>query len=515
VERLTRRALLERGALLAGSIAAPGFLAACGSGRRASLDKLGSSLRGRLVLPQSAGWEQARLLWNARYDGARPRALVEAADTVDVQTAVRFARDHGLRVIARNGRHSFGGYSTADGAIVVDLSRLNGVTVQAETARVGAGLTLLPAYRALWPRRRAIAGGTCPTVGVTGLTVGGGIGVLTRRHGLTCDSLIGAELVDANGKLIRAGERDNADLLWALQGAGAGSFGVITSLTFRLIPVDMPFTTAELEFPWRASAQVLAAWQEWAHAAPRNVASDVVLVTRSPRKHASPGVTVEVVHAGRPAAFRPLLDDLVAAAGAKPAIHSSTTPFVTSIAGAYCKGLRPQECRDAEISRAGKLPRLALYAKSDVASDPWPAAGFEALVVWMEKRQRDRVLTPARFSDTHNVGKILIEACDGAVNDLAPDATAFVHRGTTRFVSQYQARWSAPSAEEANLAWTNGLYAAIAPYRSGMAYQDYIDPGLPDWERAYYGENLPRLRRVKSKYDPDDFFRFARAIPPG
>jgi FAD/FMN-containing dehydrogenase len=147
---------------------------------------------------------------------------------------------------------------------------------------------------------------------------------------------------------------------------------------------------------------------------------------------------------------------------------------------------------------------------------PWPPAGFETLVHWMEERQRDRVLTPARFSDTHDVGKVIIEACDGAVNDLSPEATAFVHRGTTRFVSQYQARWqpgATRSVEDANLRWTDELYGAVAPYRSGMAYQDYIDPWLDYWERAYYGENFARLRRIKAKYDPDDVFRFARSIP--
>jgi hypothetical protein len=190
----------------------------------------------------------------------------------------------------------------------------------------------------------------------------------------------------------------------------------------------------------------------------------------------------------------------------------STTPFVTYEADAYCKGLRPAECRDAGISRGGKLPSPGFYAKSDVASKPWPRTGFEVLVEWMETRQRDRVLTPLQFSEGYNVGKILIEACDGAPNAVRPDATAYVHRDAL-FVSQYQARWQREN-EPANLAWANGLYDAVAPYRSGFAYQDYIDPDLEDWQHAYYGANFARLREVKSRYDPDDFFRFARSIPP-
>jgi hypothetical protein len=227
----------------------------------------------------------------------------------------------------------------------------------------------------------------------------------------------------------------------------------------------------------------------------------------------TPSVTVEVVYGGSPSRLEPLVQELLSSIGVA-ALHTtkSTSGWVTIPADEYCKGLRPQECRDAEISRSGKLPRLALYAKSDVASRPWPREGFGTLIEWMEKRQRDRTLTPSDFDATYDVGKAIIEACDGAVNDLAPDATAFVHRGTTRFVSQYQARWRGDRFA-ANLAWADGLYEAIAPFRSGMAYQGYIDTDLPNWQEAYYGANLPRLRQVKSKYDPDDFFRFPRSIP--
>jgi FAD/FMN-containing dehydrogenase len=483
VERLDRRTLLERGALLAGGAVASGALASCGGRKRSRVDfaKLAARLNGRLVLPASPGYERARKLWNSRFDDVRPRAIAEVAGAEDVRKVVSFARDHDLRLITRNGRHSFGGYSTGEGVVVVDVSLLNQVAIAEDgrSARLGAGVTLLPAYRALWPVRAAIPGGTCPTVGVTGLTTCGGIGYLTRRHGLTCDALTAAEIVDADGRLLRADERENADLFWALRGGGAGSFGVITSLTFRLVPVDMRFTSVAYDFPWEAAGKVLAAWQEWAHAAPREVTSDVQLVTREPGS--TPGVTIEVVHGGDPRRLKPLLAELVASVGPAPThAEMSTSGWVGIPAGEYCKGLSPQECRDEEVSRAGKLPRIALYAKSDVAARPWPQAGFDTLVEWMEKRQRDRVLTPAGFSDTHDVGKVLIEACDGAVNDLAPDATAFVHRGSTRFVSQYQTRWRG-DAVAANLAWADGLYSAVAPYRSGKAYQGYIDTDLPNW----------------------------------
>jgi FAD/FMN-containing dehydrogenase len=177
----------------------------------------------------------------------------------------------------------------------------------------------------------------------------------------------------------------------------------------------------------------------------------------------------------------------------------------------------PDSCTLAEKSAAGRYPRSALYSKSDVASRPWPRDGLSGLTDWLEKRQRDRLLTPRNFSPAHTIGKILIEAADGAVNSVAPDATAFVHRGNL-FVAQYQARWrsdSPPEVVAANLEWADGVYAAVKRYRSGFAYQNYIDANLEDWEHAYYSANLGGLRQVKSKYDPGNLFRFAQSIPPG
>jgi FAD/FMN-containing dehydrogenase len=521
--RLSRRELVQRGAVLAGGLTAARLLAACGgSGSTgpspADLRDLASALRGRLLLPGARGYDPARLVWNSRFDDARPVAIARVADRADVRTAVDFARDHGLRATARNGAHSFACYSTGDG-LIVDVSRLDGVQIQAgrERARLGAGATVLPTYQALWRQRRAISGGTCPTVGVTGLTAGGGLGVLSRRYGLTCDRLLGVEIVTADGRLRRASGRENSDLYWATRGGGGGNFGIITSLTFAPVPVDNPFTHAEYVFPWRASERLLAAWQDWLPTSPRETWSAVEMLTQDPRQAASPTIELEIVHAGTEPQTRAVAADLLGAVGVAPLaedIHSG--PFVDEEHDFYCKGLRPSECAIAGKSPAGEFPRAALYAKSDVASGPWPAEGLATLVDGMRRRQDDRTLTPREFNPAHTVGKLIIEAADGAVNSIAPDATAFVHRGSL-FVIQYQARWRHHAPREvadANIEWTHDLYGRTKPYRSGSAYQDYIDPELDDWERAYYGANLPRLRRVKAKYDPDDFFRFAQSIPP-
>ena len=228
-------------------------------------------------------------------------------------------------------------------------------------------------------------------------------------------------------------------------------------------------------------------------------------------------IELEVVHAGTEAATRRVMADLLGTVGVRPTKSDFTTgPFVDEVNELYCKGLRPKECSLAGKSPSGEFPRAAFFAKSNLARGPWPRDGLRALLDGMERRQRDRTLTPIDFSPAHTTGKLIIEPADGAANSIPADATAYVHRESL-FDIQSQARWrhgASKHVAEANIEWTNDLYERTKPYRSGFAYQDYIDPELEDWQHAYYGENLDRLRRMKAKYDPDDLFRFAQSIPP-
>ncbi len=482
------------------------------------LDELAAVIDGAVISPRTPRYDAARLVWNSRFDDARPMAVIRAADADDVRSVVEFARDHGLPLLARSGAHSFAGYSTGD-CLVVDLSALTAVTVDpsGERARLGAGSTMLPTYRALWPHKMAISGGTCPTVGIAGLTTGGGLGVLSRRHGLTCDSLVEVELVTSSGRLERANEREHADLLWATRGGGGGNFGIITALTFELAPVDVMFTELTYELPWSAAESLVAAWQEWLPGSPSQMWTAVELETQPPGAGARPTVVLEVVHAGSRGEAEAAVAGLLGAADVAPIrVGAHSGPFVDIEHDFFCKGLRAKECTLADKSATGRFPREAFYARSDVASRPWPSEGLRTLVEWMERRQGDPMLTPHDFSAAHTIGKVLLEAADGAVNSIAADATAFVHRDNL-FVAQFQSRWwdhSSRAVLDANIAWADGLYAAVRGYRSGFAYQNYIDPRLDDWQQAYYGTNLPRLRAVKSKYDPDDLFNFAQSVPP-
>jgi FAD/FMN-containing dehydrogenase len=306
---------------------------------------------------------------------------VQVANAADVRTAVDFARDHDLQLVARGGGHSFAGYSTSDD-LVVDLSGLTSVEVEggAERARIGPGATTLPTYGALWRHRMALSGGTCPTVGLTGLTAGGGLGVLSRRHGLTCDNLIEVEVVTADGRQLRANEREHSDLYWATRGGGGGNFGIVTGLTFGLVPVDMPFTYADYQFPWSAAEGLLAAWQDWFPTSPGETWSAVALETQAPDDGAPPTAEIELVHAGPGDELGGIVAGLLGAVGAPPIQRVvNSGPFVDIEHDFYCKGLRPKECTLAGKSPAGEFPRSALYSKSDVASGPWPRAGLSLL----------------------------------------------------------------------------------------------------------------------------------------
>lgn len=480
----------------------------------AELEQLAEAISGRVVRRDDPDFDRERKLYNANFDGVRPAAIVLPAEPGDVSRVVTFARERELTVVARNGRHSFAGYSTAENALVVDVSELAAVEVDAErrVGRLGAGATLLPTYRALSPYKLALPGGTCPTVGVTGLTLVGGFGVLGRLHGLTCDSLLEADLVNADGELLHVDEDENPELFWAVRGGGGGSFGIVVSLTFRLCPADMRFTHAAVEFPWESAGRVFAVWQDWAHAAPPELWSALVLETQAPA--AGPGALVEAVYGGDPRELDPILDELFAAVAAEPVrITQSTSEFVTVPSDFYCKGLRPEECHPEDLFPAGKLPRPMYYAKSDIAKAPWPSEGIDAVLGWVEDRQRDPVLTPPSFDPHLDAGKVLIEVADAA-RGVAADATAFPHRDAL-FISQYASRWRKHASAEvaaAHVASVDVLFEATEPYRSDCSYLGYVHPDLPD--RAYHGDNLPRLREIKAKHDPDNFFRHPQSIPP-
>jgi FAD/FMN-containing dehydrogenase len=496
MEELSRRELLERGGRLA--LALPLSTRLLSPASAAGIfAELARAVDGDVVTRGDAGYGQARVLYNTRFDGVKPRAVVFCASLLDVERTVHWARKHELHIVPRGGRHSYGGYSTTSG-IVVDVSRLNRISVDRHRrAAIGGGARLIDVYDRLWQRGLTVPAGTCPTVGIAGLALGGGIGFAARKFGLTCDNLVEAILVLASGRAVVCDARERPDLFWALRGGGGGNFGIVTRLVFRTHPVDK-VATYSLEWPWPAARRVVAAWQRLAPHAPDGLFSVLNLTAAG---GAAPRITSAGQFFGAAARLRSLVQPLADAA--TPTRFTVTTRSYMDAARMWagCSGT----IAECHLQPQGQLGRSTFKGKSDIAKKPLSAHAVDVLVRHMEAR---RAGGPGR-------GIVLLDSYGGAINRVEPSATAFVHRDAL-FSLQYLAYWEAadpPTVAAANIRWLRKVHMAMHPHVSGFAYQNYIDPDLQSWRHAYYGSNLRRLVAVKRRYDPGNIFRFAQSIP--
>jgi FAD/FMN-containing dehydrogenase len=494
---------LGRREFLAGSaatLALPADVLAVPSLSKAAQRALRSAVRGKVLFPRTPGYGSARLVYNARYDGERPDAVVQPLDARDVQAVVRWARRFDVRIVAKGGGHSYAGYSTLERGVVVDLSRLRsiGVNTASKRATVGAGAQLIDVYSALAAKGVTVPAGSCPSVGVSGHALGGGMGLAGRRFGLLSDNLLQLTIVTADGTIRTASARQNPDLFWACRGGGGGNFGIVTSFTFR---VHRARSAAffNVSWPWAAASSALAAWQQLLPDAPSALTSIFHLQTNA----GGPSqVSANGQFFGSASALRRLLGPLARAGGNLSVGSSAYLPLMLRWAG--CSGDPLRACHTRGTRPGGTLARAAFYAKSDYVGAPLGARGRATAIDWIERRNRN----PSQGS-----GALLLDSYGGAINRVEPGATAFVHRDEL-YCIQYLAYFTGGAGGRASKSWIAATRRALQPYVSGQAYQNYIDPGLRDWARAYYGSNLPRLRQVKRAYDPDFFFRFAQAIPP-
>ncbi|MFJ8542944.1 FAD-binding oxidoreductase [Streptomyces sp. NPDC093586] len=462
---------------------------------------LAKSLDGPLLRPGDQSWQTARQLYNTRFDTLRPTAVAYAAHPDDIRTALSYARAHRVPVAIRNGGHSYAGWSSGDGRLIIDVSKLDRVRVSGTQATVGAGAKLIDVYRALAAKGVTVPAGSCPTVGISGLTLGGGHGVVSRAYGLTCDSLTQATLITADGKQITADAAEHKDLFWALRGAGNGTFGIVTELRFRTHPAPQA-VTAYLTWPWAKAAAVVRAWQEWGPGQPDEIWSSLHLEAKP---HGGPTVTVAAFSLGTYGELQNAVDRLAARIGAPASgvflrrrsyeasmeVYAGCSSF-TANARCHLPGTTPGR------SPQGALKRETYAARSDFYDRSLPPAGVRALLSQVR---------PVR----DGTGSIVFTALGGAVNRVAPTATAFVHR-RSRMLAQYLASWRPGTSGEAVRSWLASTYGALRPYASGAAYQNYPDPALADWRRAYYGDAAPRLAKLKRQYDPDRVFTFPQAL---
>lgn len=434
---------------------------------------LRAKLPGGLVLPGETGYDVAKLSYNPLFDNHQPAAVAHCTSPQDVQACVEVARNARIPVAARSGGHSYAGYSTPDNGLVLDLRPMAAVRVDGDTATVGAGARLMEVYAALAAAGRALPAGSCPTVGIGGLTLGGGIGVTARKYGLTCDKLIKAQVVTADGEQHTVQGDD--DLFWALRGGGGGNFCVVTEFTFATEPAP-DLAVFSLKYPASATADVLGAWQQWIAGAPDEMWSNCIVSAGSP-----PTCRVGGALVGSEATCKELLKTMPRASSVL--ITSKGYLDAMRYFGG-CSQRSTAQCRPE--TEGGQLGRESFVASSRILNGP---VDPNALVNLVDGKQGLDVL---------------IDSLGGAVSRVDGAATAFPHRKALASAQIYASGNATPAVAEVR----DGLGQVAG--QSG--YVNYIDPAMPDWATAYYGDNLPRLEKVAARYDPDKVFAFAQAV---
>lgn len=475
--RFTRR-LFVQGTVVGGLAAAVGGIAAAGgrgglasaAPRAADWAELAASITGQITLPaQKPAFSAAKQIFNTRYDGSTPVAVVAPTTVADVQKAMVFAVKQRLKIASRSGGHSYTGASTANGTMILDLRRLEGgVDYDAATglARVAPASTLYDVASILGQQGRSIPAGTCATVGVAGLSLGGGLGVDSRQYGLTCDTLAAATMVLPTGEAVRVAPRERDDLFWALRGGGGGNFGVVTSLTFRTTPAVGKDIVA-LNFSPAAASAVIAGWSRWSPKAERSAWANVNI--GSDRRG---GVTCSVLLVCAVGAGRRIAADISAAIGVVPS-------------GSDYQTLDPMAAF-LRLSGGATAPRHGFVAGSDIVAqitDPVAASIVTAV------RNRSRA---------GGAGLVIIDPLDGAIGDVGPGDSAFPwrrHAASLQWFTDVAPGGSYTSATS----WVRGAHSTVGRASVG-AYVNYIESGVSP--SRYYGANLSRLATVRKKYDP-------------
>lgn len=460
-----------------------------------------TSLTGRVLYPGDPGWEDARKNYDTRFD-VQPRAVVYCQGAADVAGAVRWARANDVPFRARSGRHSYEGYSLIEGGLVIDLGDMDNVSVDREagTADIGAGIYMLECSEWLGEVGVTIPLATGPTVGLGGLTLGGGFGLTSRKFGLTCDSLLAVEMVDARGEVIRASAQEHPDLFWACRGGGGGNFGIATRFTFRVHPVSL-VAAFMVQWNWDQFDDVVANWQTWAYEVDDGVSGALQLVTDG---------TIKLYGMFTPDSPQdlPRLQDLLAPliAAVPPAAPPTiqTLPFVLAARLFFGEGDQTVSVQDpvwaVHVHSDGQIYK----STSAAAMAPLSPDAIETLRQFLES-------VPPLSQPAVQPSMVQLLPGGGAPGRVAPDATA-VYLRQARCIVQYDAFWAAPADGPVTMAWVESFRTAMLPYTHG-AYVNYVDSLLPDYLRAYYGPNLERLVQVKAKYDPENVFRFPQSIP--
>lgn len=451
------------------------------------IEEFKSKLLGRLLRAGDPGYDEARTLWNGMID-RKPALIARCAGTADVITGVKFAREHNLLVSVKGAGHNIAGMASSNGSLMIDLSLMNSVRVDpgTRTADVGPGTTLRTLDHETQAFGMATPVGINSTTGIAGLTLGGGFGWLSRSLGLTVDNLLSADVVTAEGKLVKASQTENSDLFWGLRGGG-GNFGIVTSFQFRLHPVGPEVLSGLIVHPFSDASNVFRHYKKFVATAPEKLTCWCVLRKAPPlpflpaEVHGKEIFIIALLYAGDMKEGEKLLEPLrkfgkpiadVVSPHQFVGFQQAFDPLLTPGARNYWKSHNFTELSDGAmdmfIDYAGKLP------------------------------------SPA--------SEIFIAHLGGAINRVPKDATAYPHRDAN-FVMNVHTRWEDPSMDAQCIGWAREFFDATAKFATGGVYVNFISDGEERVPSAFSG-NYDRLAKLKKKYDPTNFFRTNQNIRP-
>ena len=446
----------------------------------ATVQKFADGLRGRLVLPGQGEYDEARRVWNGMID-RRPALIARCPGPADVLAAVRFARDHRLLVSIKGGGHNITGNAVCEGGLMIDLSPMKSVRVDpaGRTARAEAGLTWGEYNRETQAFGFASTGGVVSTTGIAGLTLGGGLGWLMGKHGLSCDNLISADLVTADGELVTASADQNSDLFWGLRGGG-GNFGIVTSFEYRLHPVG-PVLAGMVLHPMAQAREVMCFYRDFARGCPDEALAAAALMTAH---DGTPVVAIIASHIGEIAKGEAVMAPL----------RKFGSPLLDTIAPTSYVELNT--LFDAAVPYGGVLR----YWKSSFLKN----LGDDLLEIMIDRA------TPMRSP----MSMVLFFHLHGAAARVNPQATAF---GAREDLWDYDviSQWTDPAETAGHVQWTREYWTAVEPFASGEVYVNHLDAEEATRIRAAYaGGNYDRLVALKNKYDPTNLFRMNQNIRP-
>jgi FAD/FMN-containing dehydrogenase len=449
------------------------------------------SLSGELIQPGDAKYDEARLVWNGMID-RYPALIARCANTQDVVASVNFAREHALPLAVRGGGHNAAGNATCDGGLVIDLSTMRSVQVDphARIARAQGGALLADLDAATQVYGLATPTGVVSATGIAGLTLSGGFGYLRRKHGLSCDNLVGAEVVLASGEVVRASESENSELLWALKGGG-GNFGVVTTFEYQLHPVGPEVLFLLVMYPAEAAATAAAAWRDIVETAPDELSCNSFFFTipaapiYPPELHGRKVFGLFGMWSGDIAEGHDVIAPLRTLA--EPLIDA-TSPMPYTVAQSIFDESYPPHVHQR-------------YWKS----------------IYLNDLSEEAIATIAEWSAQAPSPMSLVDiwAMGGAASRVPADATAFGSREAPYWLV-FNTTWVDSADAEVNIAWTRAFWEAMRPFSNGAVYLNF--PGLGEegeqMVRASLGGNYERLARIKAAYDPANLFRLNQNIKP-